>query len=555
MPKKIAVIDGNSLMHRAYHAVPQTMNAPDGRPTNAVFGFIAMLLKFIDIASPDALICAFDAGRPAFRMEALEQYKSQRPPMDDDLKVQFPIIEELLEAMNVPVVRIKGWEGDDVLGTIAARDEELGYETLLVTGDKDAYQLATDMTRIVTTKKGITDVAIYGPAEVLERYGVRPDQFIDFLGLKGDSSDNIPGVPGIGDKTAAKLLQTYGSLEGIYEHVDDLKGKQKEKIVDNKDMAFLSRDVATIVRDLDFPLDLEACSFPSFDSEKVTEAFKGVQFNAHLGRVLKLVGKELEKKAAPLAVEPVVSGSEAHALVDAAVARGETVGVAFIEPEQVSLFNAGLHCAVNTSEGTALFEDDEGREAFARIVRHAENLLVGREALEAMGAQFFHIDRGGDITFHGPGQLVCYPILDLERLGIGLRAYIDALEESVIRTVAEYGIRAGRIAGASGVWVGAGIAQEGDGRTADGGGKCTPAGAPRKICAIGVRSSRYITMHGFALNVTTDLEWFSRINPCGFTDRGATSIERETGAKVPMDDVKRLVVKFLSEILNVRIYK
>ena len=369
MPKKIAVIDGNSLMHRAYHAVPQTMNAPDGRPTNAVFGFIAMLLKFIDIASPDALICAFDAGRPAFRMEALEQYKSQRPPMDDDLKVQFPIIEELLEAMNVPVVRIKGWEGDDVLGTIAARDEELGYETLLVTGDKDAYQLATDMTRIVTTKKGITDVAIYGPAEVLERYGVRPDQFIDFLGLKGDSSDNIPGVPGIGDKTAAKLLQTYGSLEGIYEHVDDLKGKQKEKIVDNKDMAFLSRDVATIVRDLDFPLDLEACSFPSFDSEKVTEAFKGVQFNAHLGRVLKLVGKELEKKAAPLAVEPVVSGSEAHALVDAAVARGETVGVAFIEPEQVSLFNAGLHCAVNTSEGTALFEDDEGREAFARIVR------------------------------------------------------------------------------------------------------------------------------------------------------------------------------------------
>ena len=186
---------------------------------------------------------------------------------------------------------------------------------------------------------------------------------------------------------------------------------------------------------------------------------------------------------------------------------------------------------------------------------HAENLLIGREALEAMGAQFFHIDRGGDITFHGPGQLVCYPILDLERLGIGLRAYIDALEESVIRTVAEYGIRAGRIAGASGVWVGAEIAQEGDVRTADGGGKCTPAGAPRKICAIGVRSSRYITMHGFALNVTTDLEWFSRINPCGFTDRGATSIERETGAKVPMDDVKRLVVKFLSEILNVKIYK
>ena len=184
---------------------------------------------------------------------------------------------------------------------------------------------------------------------------------------------------------------------------------------------------------------------------------------------------------------------------------------------------------------------------------HAENLLIGRKALEAMGAQFFHIDRGGDITFHGPGQLVCYPILDLERLGIGLRAYIDALEESVIRTVAEYGIRAERIAGASGVWVGAGIAQEGDHRTADGGGKCTPAGAPRKICAIGVRSSRYITMHGFALNVTTDLEWFSRINPCGFTDRGVTSIAAETGSQPSMQEVKQLVIRELATALQCEI--
>lgn len=167
---------------------------------------------------------------------------------------------------------------------------------------------------------------------------------------------------------------------------------------------------------------------------------------------------------------------------------------------------------------------------------HTENLLVNREALEAMGAQFFHIDRGGDVTFHGPGQLVCYPILDLEPLGMGLRAYIEALEEAVIRTAAHYGITAGRIAGASGVWI-------------------APAGQPpRKLCAIGVRSSRYVTMHGFALNVSTDLGWFSRINPCGFTDRGVTSIARETGREVPMDEVKTLVVKFLSEIVNVKIY-
>lgn len=167
---------------------------------------------------------------------------------------------------------------------------------------------------------------------------------------------------------------------------------------------------------------------------------------------------------------------------------------------------------------------------------HAANLLVAQEALQQMGAQFFHIDRGGDITFHGPGQLVCYPILDLERIGISLRDYIDALEEAVIRTVATFGIVAGRIAGASGVWV-------------------TTTGHPRKICAIGVRLSRYVTMHGFALNVSTDLGWFARINPCGFTDRGVTSMVQETGHAVSMDEVKELVVKFLGEKLNVRIYK
>ncbi len=164
-----------------------------------------------------------------------------------------------------------------------------------------------------------------------------------------------------------------------------------------------------------------------------------------------------------------------------------------------------------------------------------ENLLVDPARLEALGARFYRIDRGGDVTFHGPGQIVGYPILDLERLGLGLRDYIAALEEAVIRTVARYGIEAGRIAGASGVWID-------DGRS-----------VPRKICAIGVRSSRYITMHGFALNVSTDLSWFGRINPCGFADRGVASIERETGRRVAMGEVKLLLVDCLGEALGVRI--
>jgi len=166
-----------------------------------------------------------------------------------------------------------------------------------------------------------------------------------------------------------------------------------------------------------------------------------------------------------------------------------------------------------------------------------ENLLIDEKRLRELGAEFYRIDRGGDITFHGEGQLVCYPILDLERIGLGLRSYIDALEGAVIDAAAEYGIRAGRIAGASGVW----LTEENR--------------PPRKICAIGVRSSRFVTMHGFALNVATDLRYFGYINPCGFSDRGATSIERETGRKVPMEEVKKLVLDCLSEKLNVKIYK
>lgn len=167
----------------------------------------------------------------------------------------------------------------------------------------------------------------------------------------------------------------------------------------------------------------------------------------------------------------------------------------------------------------------------------SENLLVTEQYLASLGASFFHIDRGGDVTFHGPGQLVGYPILDLEMIGIGLRGYINCLEEAAIRTVAHYGIEAGRSEGASGVWLDAGTTRM------------------RKICAIGVRSSRFVTMHGFALNVTTDLGWFQKINPCGFVDRGVTSIQKETGREISMEEVKDLMTNHLSELLNVKIYK
>ena len=204
--RTFAVIDGNSLMHRAFHAVPPTMNAPDGRPTNAIFGFLNMFLKMIDAFNPDGVVVAFDKGKPRVRMEMLPQYKAQRPPMDPDLHAQFPMIKELLAALNVPILQSEGWEGDDILGTMARLGEQAGCDMLLVTGDRDMYQLVTEHVNVVSTRKGLSDVAIMTPESVDDLYhGITPALVPDFYGLKGDTSDNIPGVPGIGPKSARRI--------------------------------------------------------------------------------------------------------------------------------------------------------------------------------------------------------------------------------------------------------------------------------------------------------------------------------------------------------------
>ncbi|MBR0404902.1 MAG: DNA polymerase I [Eggerthellaceae bacterium] len=384
MPKTIAVIDGNSLMHRAYHAVPPTMNAPDGTPTNAVFGFMSMLFKFIEVASPDGIVCAFDAGKPKFRMEAMEQYKAQRPPMDDELRVQFPVIESLLESMNIPVVKVQGWEGDDILGTVASRDEARGYKTLLVSGDKDVNQLVTDLTHVVTTKKGITDVVIYDPETVQEKYGIAPEQFPDYLGFMGDTSDNIPGVPGIGPKSAQKLLTQFGSMEGVYENLDKLKGKQLENIRDNRELAFLSRKIATIVTDLDFELDVDEVAWPAFDVQAVTEAFGAIRFSAHLEKLLRLAGQESGVTTKPrMELQQPCEGEDAEALVQEALEQGKRIAVAVSKPAQESLFGCDvvLAAAVEADEpedaadetGVAvrvgIVEGDGALDLLARIVK------------------------------------------------------------------------------------------------------------------------------------------------------------------------------------------
>lgn len=363
------------------------MNAPDGRPTNAVFGFISMFIKMIEVLHPDAVICAFDKGKPAFRMEALEKYKAHRPPTDPLLKPQFPIIKELLEAMDVPVVELDGWEGDDILGTLAQRGSAKGMEILLVTGDRDAFQLVDHNVKVVTTKKGISDVVVYGPDEVFERYGVTVAQVPDYLGLKGDPSDNIPGVPGVGEKTAAKLLQEYGTLEEIVAHAGDIKGKMGERIRENSDAAFASRIVATIACDVPVEVDLESVRFPSFEPADVRKAFGELGFKAHLGKVLSFAPSP-DSSAAPvtgdepsLAVGIPMRGPAAAALVDEAVAAGEWLGVAIDDGAGSSLFGDTKELFVAAALGIAAFDSEEIGSVLSALLRGANVAAFDTKAL------------------------------------------------------------------------------------------------------------------------------------------------------------------------------
>lgn len=367
-----AVIDGNSLMHRAFHAVPPTMNAPDGRPTNAIFGFLNMFLKMIDAFNPDGVVVAFDKGKPRVRMEMLPQYKAQRPPMDPDLHAQFPMIKELLTALNVPILQSEGWEGDDILGTMARLGEEAGCDMLLVTGDRDMYQLVTEHVNVVSTRKGLSDVAIMTPESVDDLYhGITPALVPDFYGLKGDTSDNIPGVPGIGPKKASALIAQYGSLDEVIAHADEVKGKMGENLRAHIDDALLSRKVATIRTDAPVELDFEATSFPAFSADEVSAALGTLGITAMQNRFLALIGGEGGVVPAASAFEmPAVSraaagDAEALAAVAAEVARAIDAGewVAAVvddDKEEGALFGLTRTLWLATSKGLFALEEADG---------------------------------------------------------------------------------------------------------------------------------------------------------------------------------------------------
>ena len=372
--RTFAVIDGNSLMHRAFHAVPPTMNAPDGTPTNAIFGFLNMFLKMVDAFHPDGVAVAFDKGKPRVRMEMLPQYKAQRPPMDPALRAQFPRVKELLAHLSVPVLEAEGWEGDDILGTLARAGEEAGCDMLLITGDRDMYQLTTDHVKVVGTKKGLSDVQIMTPETVEDLYhGITPALVPDFYGLKGDTSDNIPGVPGIGPKKASALIAQYGSLDEVIAHADEVKGKMGENLRAHIDDALLSRRVATIQTNAPVELDFEHTAFPAYDAQAVSDTLGELGIMSMQNRFLALLGEGAGGAVASALEMPRVltvrgddaaAAQEAFGLIDGAIEAGEWVA-ALIDDDKAAGALFGLTHTLWVAAGGALlsFEEPDGAAA------------------------------------------------------------------------------------------------------------------------------------------------------------------------------------------------
>lgn len=286
MGNKIVLIDGHSILNRAFYGLPDLTNS-EGLHTNAIYGFLTIMFKILEEEKPEYLTVAFDVHAPTFRHQMYAEYKGTRKPMAEELRQQVPVIKEVLHAMGVRTVECAGLEADDLLGTLSRRCEEKGMEVSVISGDRDLLQLATEHVkiRIPKTKQGRTEVEDYYAADVKERYQVTPAEFIDLKALMGDSSDNIPGVPSIGEKTATKIISEYHSIENAHEHAAELKPPRASKaLVEHWDMAVMSKELATINVTADFPYELEEAKLGNIYTEEAYAYFQKLQFKNLLTR-------------------------------------------------------------------------------------------------------------------------------------------------------------------------------------------------------------------------------------------------------------------------------
>ena len=311
LDKRLIIIDGNSIINRAFYALPE-MTSKEGLKTNAIYGFTTMLFKIIDTYQPTHISVAFDRKAPTFRHLEFKEYKAGRKKMPDELREQFEPLKELLDKFNIHRLELDGYEADDIIGTVSKLGEENDYKVFIVTGDKDAIQLASNKTTTLITKKGVGEVEEYNFDSVMEKYEMTPTQFIDLKGLMGDKSDNIPGVPGIGEKTGIKLIKEFSSIENLVEHTDELKGSVKKKIEENKELAIMSKRLATIIRDVPIEVSLEELEYGDYDKDAVVEEFKRFGFTSLISRLIDLDGgsEPIEEVALELNIKSLDNAEE-----------------------------------------------------------------------------------------------------------------------------------------------------------------------------------------------------------------------------------------------------
>jgi len=382
---EVFLIDGNSLAYRAFFALPESIATSSGEPTNAIFGFASMLVKILTEYGPKATVVVWDAGSSG-RKVLYAEYKAQRSSRPDLLREQWPHLEPLVDAFGYRNLRVEGYEADDVIASLAEQAKERGVPVMVVTGDRDAYQLVDGGVKIMTTSRGITDTRVYDREGVIERYGIPPELVPDFIGLKGDTSDNIPGVPGIGDKTAAQLLQRFGTLEAVLEHVDEISGaKRQENLRTHAEDARISKQLATMVRDLDAGLDIAAFVAEEPDRSKLREAFRRWELRDPLRRLEEALGSAEEAAPRPVTEERLSARVRPGALRDVPGLRGEELSIAVRAPEvpEDALFVEGepWRFGVHGGEGTVLAgscarpEELVGACAERRVIAHDAKAL------------------------------------------------------------------------------------------------------------------------------------------------------------------------------------
>jgi DNA polymerase-1 len=336
---ELFLVDGNNLAYRAFFALPEELATTEGFSTNALLGFTNMLFKLLSDYRPKGVAVAWDT-HAVHRAAISEDYKSDRRPMPDLLREQFPYFRPIVEAFGYRNLEFEGWEADDVIATLATRADEAGIRTVVVSTDRDAFQLVTDNVRLMMTPRGVADVNVYTPERVEARYGIKPEQIPDFIGLKGDTSDNIPGVPGIGDKTAGQLIAQYGSLEGVLEHVDELSPARRKNITEHADQARQSKLLATMRRDLELGCDPAQLVLQPPDRSQLKEMFRRFEFRNLLGRVdqldeavpaqpMRVEGTEVEWREGEL---PEVRGRASLAIRDGRFALSEEGGAVIVGP-------------------------------------------------------------------------------------------------------------------------------------------------------------------------------------------------------------------------------